>query len=361
MLDLLLFSCQMVLLALSLGSLLNLSTHPHWFIRGWDFPRLQILVVGFAAASLYLIADAVWGGERWGFGAWSVLSLLAFLILWHGYRVLPYTWAWRKQTLAARSHDPRNSLRLVISNVQMDNQQYGKWIATIQRERPDVVLLLEVNNRWMRELEDWRRLYAHEIACPQENCYGMLLVCQFRIEDRSVQFIVQDDIPSIDATIRMPSGETVRLIGVHPRPPEPIRGTDSAPRDAEMMLHAERLETEKGPLLIGGDFNDVAWSRTTRLFLRVSQLLDPRRGRGLLNSFHAQHWYLRFPLDHVFHSPHFTLGQLRRLPEVGSDHFPILIEVQLEPEMRNQQDSLTASQEDEELADELIEREEEHA
>ena len=124
-----------------------------------------------------------------------------------------------------------------------------------------------------------------------------------------------------------------------------------------MMLLGEELQTEDGPVIVGGDLNDVAWSRTTRLFLRISDLLDPRRGRGFFNSFHAHHAFMRFPLDHVFHSQHFGLLELRRLGNVGSDHFPFLIELQYEPELTEKQESLEASEADEELADELQERE----
>ena len=70
-------------------------------------------------------------------------------------------------------------------------------------------------------------------------------------------------------------------------------------------------------VVVCGDLNDVAWSFTTQLFLRLS-LLDPRRGRGPYNSFNAQSRLFRFPLDHVFHSNEFKLIDLRVLPEVGS-------------------------------------------
>jgi endonuclease/exonuclease/phosphatase (EEP) superfamily protein YafD len=125
----------------------------------------------------------------------------------------------------------------------------------------------------------------------------------------------------------MDDDTTIRFVGVHPRPPEPIRDNHATARDAELTLWGTELEDEKGPVIIGGDLNDVAWSKTTRLFLRTSGLLDPRRGRGFFNSFHADRWYMRFPLDHIFHSPHFTISKLARLEFVGSDHFPILIDL----------------------------------
>ncbi|HEX8639468.1 MAG TPA: endonuclease/exonuclease/phosphatase family protein, partial [Pyrinomonadaceae bacterium] len=73
-----------------------------------------------------------------------------------------------------------------------------------------------------------------------------------------------------------------------------------------------------------------AWSRTTRLFQKISGLLDPRVGRGLYPTFPVAHPLVRCPLDHVFHSVHFRLVELKRLPSVESDHFPMYISLSLE-------------------------------
>jgi hypothetical protein len=86
------------------------------------------------------------------------------------------------------------------------------------------------------------------------------------------------------------------------------------------------------PTVVCGDLNDVAWSFTTQLFLRLSKLLDPRMGRGMYNSFKADSRIWRFPLDHVFHSDEFKLVDLRVCDNVGSDHFPMLIELSCQPE-----------------------------
>ena len=52
-------------------------------------------------------------------------------------------------------------------------------------------------------------------------------------------------------------------------------------------------------------------------------MIDPRVGRGLFATFHAQYWFARWPLDHVFHDPCFRLARLEVLPEFGSDHFAV--------------------------------------
>ena len=49
-----------------------------------------------------------------------------------------------------------------------------------------------------------------------------------------------------------------------------------------------------------GDFNDAAWSHSSRLFKHYGRYLDPRRGRGLYASFHAKNPLIRCAIDQLF-------------------------------------------------------------
>jgi hypothetical protein len=75
--------------------------------------------------------------------------------------------------------------------------------------------------------------------------------------------------------------------------------------------------------VVVGDFNNVAWSRSSVLFRKTSQTIDPRIGRGLNATFHARYWFLRVPIDQVFHTPDVVTLELKTLPDFGSDHFPL--------------------------------------
>jgi endonuclease/exonuclease/phosphatase (EEP) superfamily protein YafD len=163
-----------------------------------------------------------------------------------------------------------------------------------------------------------------------------------------VRFLIQDDVPSIRAGIKLDEGMEVEIHCLHPRPPVPHETGQSTERDAELIVVGKESKGKPWPIVVMGDLNDVAWSRTNYLFQRISGLLDPRVGRGLYNSFHARYFFLRFPLDHFFHSTHFRLVQLKRLAYFGSDHFPMFIRLSYEPEVQHQQEAPET-----ELADEV--------
>ena len=85
-------------------------------------------------------------------------------------------------------------------------------------------------------------------------------------------------------------------------------------------------------------------------------MLDPRIGRSFYNSFHAQLPFLRFPLDHFFHSNHFRSIEFKCLPHFGSDHFPVFIALNHEPDAdaEAEQQELEATECDQKLAEQKI-------
>lgn len=342
-------------IGLAAGAVTLLSFHKgsHWFIRAWDFPRVQIAAASAFSASLFR-AFFFRGSRR----DYLFLSGNLLTVLWQSWKIFPFTPLARNQVKASRRGSPRErSFRLLMANVMLENTEADRLLAVIRESNPDIVLVVEVDAAWLKALSPLREIYPHTVEQPQENYYGLVLFSRFPLLDPKVEFLVQDDIPSVRTAFELPSGERINLRGLHPRPPEPIRDQGSTPRDAELVVVGRAIRAAGDrPTVVAGDLNDVAWSPTTELFLRLSGLLDPRIGRGFFNSFHADKLYLRYPLDHVFHSRHFTLTDLRRLPHIGSDHFPVLIELCLDPEAGSEQPKPHADAADEKDADEKLQQ-----
>ncbi len=65
---------------------------------------------------------------------------------------------------------------------------------------------------------------------------------------------------------------------------------------------------------------------------------------------------MRWPLDHIFFSEEFRLDRLKRMGFIGSDHFPMLIELSYEPEAVGEQEAAPPRPAHDRDAEEMIER-----
>ncbi|MFS4417790.1 endonuclease/exonuclease/phosphatase family protein [Maribacter sp. 2307ULW6-5] len=320
-----------------------------WWIRGFDFPRIQISVLIAINVVLALVVYPFDQAHHF------ILMGAMLLALGHQlYLIYPYTPLSKKQVVQYAGDSGGDMISILISNVLTPNDQYEKLLAIIGRKKPDVVLALETDKKWERALAPLERDYEHAVKIPQDNLYGMHLYSKLPLRDVSVRYLVVDDIPSIHAKIELPNGKMATIHCLHPRPPSPTESKTSTNRDAELLLVGQEIPEEPKLTLVFGDLNDVAWSRTTKLFQKMSKLMDPRRGRGFFNTYNANHPLMRWPLDHVFHSDDFTLVSMSREPHMGSDHFPIYIKLNYTPRMQWQQEALEASTEEKEWAQEKI-------
>ena len=295
---------------------------------------MQVALIGIVALAL--------GAAGASLLDWPVAGLAALLAAAIGYQV---ALVWRYTPLAPREvqqtrrEEPDCRVSLVVSNVLQTNRQADRLLAVVRDCDPDLVLCVETDDWWEKRLDALMATHGHVVRRPLPNTYGMLLYSRLPLEQPEVNFLVEPDIPSIQAGVRLRDGTLVWLNCVHPRPPVPGESDESLERDAELLLVGKRVRDAQVPVIVCGDLNDVAWSRTTRLFQKVSRLVDPRKGRGFYSTFHARWPGFRYPLDHVFHSDDFRLVAMGRLGNVGSDHFPVYVHLSHEPQASAEQNA----------------------
>ena len=343
---------MLVGLLLLLPTLLPLLSVEWWWVRVWDFPRAQLVGLYLVAIILILLV----AGREWTSLATS--GLLGIGLLYQLTWIVPYLPLAPLQTQYATITEHAFTLRILIANVLMTNRAADRFIATVNRVQPDVVIITEPNAWWAEKLRPLDEVFPHSTKYPLENTYGMMVYSRLPLAWAEVKFLVDKEIPSIHSHIQLRSGDLVEVIAVHPRPPLPR--VDTAERDAELVLVGRQAKVSRYATVVAGDLNDVCWSQTTRLFQQVSGLLDPRRGRGLYATYHADYPLLRYPLDHLFHSTAFRLCRMQVLDHFGSDHFPLLIELSYEPDRIPEQEEPhldeAASQEAEEKLDRVEKR-----
>ena len=308
----------------------------NWWVRGVEFPRIQIMFLGLAA---WLGMVIFW--SDWQFGQWLLFIVLSSALAFQLRMVLPYTILWKKEVLTAKDMPDGHAhqLKIMVSNVLTPNDETQKLVELVKDKRPDILITLETDKKWEKALNQIEANYPYTVKVPLDNLYGMHLYSKLELIDPEVKYLMIDDIPSIHTQLRLQGGQVIWLYCLHPMPPSPTEADKSTTRDAELLMVGKHIKENKQTAILAGDLNDVAWSKTTRRFQRISGLLDPRIGRHFINTFHVKYPFLRWALDHIFHSACFTVVDIKRMPSIGSDHFPVMTTLQYDPEQASKQQS----------------------
>lgn len=326
----------LALLALG-GALIPLIPSGSWIIRVWDFPRTQMLTIALLVACL-AITLALKNVHRTE--SLIILPIMLLASAMQAFHIVPYTRLWPPSV----AHTESINLRLLITNLDVRNSDPPRTSNTIENLDTDVILLIELDETLKADLAGVRDQYPHRIEVIRDEGLGIALWSKHPIIDDEIKHLVSDRRASIHCTLKITDERRVRFIGLHPTPPALLvqqhdtsdERYDSDIRDAELVLVARAVaehasQRSPDPIIVAGDFNDVAWSSTTRRFQALSALKDPRIGRGLLNTYHADYPPLRYPLDHIFLSDGIKVGHISRIHIPGSDHFGVLAELEIQP------------------------------
>ena len=300
------------------ATLLPLHKSKHWFVRGQaNFRAVYFACNILLAASVILFVDDV-----------LVSSVLVALLLYSAYvcwrSIAPYT-IFSKKSVKTHIGEAEESLSIMIHNVYQYNTKYQQLLDLVSKEDPDILLLLETGVEWDKATKSLSDRYPYVVKEVREDTYGIILMSKIDVLEGGVNHLVSEDIPSVEILFRIGKHD-IRVLGIHPEPPVPGEVESSVPKEKEILYSAEylsKLNNDELHILIG-DLNDVAWSKISKKFKAITNMGDPREGRGFYATF-PTYSPIRIPLDHVFCSRELTLLDFRRLPHVGSDHHPVFV------------------------------------
>ncbi|MEM6768161.1 MAG: endonuclease/exonuclease/phosphatase family protein [Bacteroidota bacterium] len=251
----------------------------------------------------------LWKNSRWIIFSLTLIGLTAnFLPLFSLVGKIPV-------------ENQRESLTLCSINVLSYSQTYEKVITYLEKEDPEVVVLIEMNERWKVALDSLRLTYPYVVDASAEGNYGMMLFSKLPFEWERIEYLGPMQSPMI--VVRLLAGVTVA--GVHFRSPDLYE--KFLARNHTYQTVGNRKKQYPEPYIFMGDFNTTTYSVYLQEFVQKMELVDSRKGRGLYSSWPSLFFPLWVPIDHAFVSE--GLGVVRRETGgyLGSDHLPILLEV----------------------------------
>ena len=344
--DLLLTILSLLLIILSV---LPFFKNQHWVFRVPEFMKIQLLILQITvfAFTMIFVEKKLW--------LWIMNGVQLCLIVYHLYILIRYTKFYKKKTVKKNS-TASATVKVISVNVYQFNREFHKLHDLIRKYSPDIFITMESNSDWEEANRSLEAAYPHTEKITLENTYGMHLYSKIPFVRSEIHFFVADDVPSIEAHFRTADGHDFVVFAVHPPPPSPTEEKTSKERDGDLLCVAKKIKKHNVPSLVIGDFNTVAWSVTSILFRKTSELIDARVGRGILATFHAKYWFFRVPLDLLFHSPEIFVEKLDTLENIGSDHYPILCVFHINLyDTKQKEEVKTLAEEEEKIVEELIE------
>ncbi|NEN22253.1 endonuclease/exonuclease/phosphatase family protein [Cryomorpha ignava] len=315
-------------------NLLPIVPNQHWAFRAWDFGRIQLLILELLVSifgwALISDADTVF---------YIIQALIILVIVQNMWLLFPYTPLYNKKS-RSKTENSSKLMSILSVNVYQFNTDYHLLINLIAEQKPDIVFTVESNSDWEKQLCVIENDYPYHHKHTLENTYGMHFYSKHEIVNAKTHTFVSDDIPSFEIDLKLKDDTDFTFFGVHPPPPSPSEEQTSKERDGDLLSVAKRIDKLDQPIIVAGDFNNVAWARSSKLFHRTSGLIDPRLGYGLVSTFHAKYKFLRVPIDLLFHSSHIYIEDFKRLSAIGSDHFPMFCSFYIDKISHSQEDEI---------------------
>jgi endonuclease/exonuclease/phosphatase (EEP) superfamily protein YafD len=217
--------------------------------------------------------------------------------------------------------EPRSParLRLLMANVLEDNLRYEDVEKLIRRERPDIVGLIELTPEWLEGLAAIRAEFPYRAEDPS-GATGLALWFRERpVMIDPPERPLSGASPFLHAEFIF-AGRPRHLWLVHPDMPFTRKGRP------ELAALAGVIGRTKGSRIVIGDLNTTEGSPRFSDFLLDTGLRDSRLGFGRQPSWPADFPY-RIALEHAFLSDDLAVVARRLGPEIGSDHFPLILEL----------------------------------
>lgn len=215
--------------------------------------------------------------------------------------------------------------RLISFNTWYRNRDHARMRQYLERMNADVVVLQEITPRQVEALRESLPQYSH-VYSDAAKPHGAAIMSRWPIVSATPLDLTPDGARAAEVRVRWRE-EEISVIGVHLH--WPLGPDASRMRNMELAALVERARNNDGPLLISGDFNITPWSSRMRAFVQDSGLVDCARGHGLGTTWPTQFPPLQIRIDHCFASPEWRVVNVSSGPNLGSDHRPMVAELQL--------------------------------
>ena len=222
------------------------------------------------------------------------------------------------------------SIRVLNFNLLSTNESYAAVIDYIEAVDPDLAFLHEASRPWEAAIKSAGLDY--EIIRPRSEAliFGTLVLARDEVEAVSYGFAATS--PRAVALTYHPDDWPIPIEVLSTHPLAPTSRERASLRDAQLDFAGDWAGSAEGAYFVVGDLNATPWSAPFRKLVADGGLRNSQIGFGLQPSFPATSpALLRVPIDHLLHSDAIVVTDRRLGPDLGSDHFALIVDLQYSP------------------------------
>lgn len=240
--------------------------------------------------------------------------------------VLP-VWAFVGES-AASAPAGADVVKLVSANIGNQGSNGEKIVSLIDEQSPDVLLLIELTPAALAESQAaLDNAFPYTYVFPRTDYFGIGLFSRYPLADRRLLDLGYKDVPAISARVVTANG-TLRLVGIHLE--WPLGSSVSRGRNRQLAnLPTALRDLEDRNIVLLGDFNLTRWTSRFDDLLQATGLVDAGAGFGWQPTWPSWLPGVGITIDHCLASPSLQIKDVARGPDVGSDHFPLIVEIAL--------------------------------
>lgn len=226
------------------------------------------------------------------------------------------------------------NLRVLVANINTQNQNYDKVLALVRNEKPDVAVFMEIDEAWVKRLNSLVDILPASISKPNPYNLGIAVYSKLPLENNEIKFWGNNKNPTVVGNLTI-NGQIISLIATHPFPP--AKQTFFHSRNAQLDQIGQYIQSLSTPVVIIGDLNITMWSPYYKRLIGKTGLSNARKGFGILPTWPVKasfspvpsylSLFLSIPLDHCLVSPKIKVAQIRTGANVGSDHRPLITDL----------------------------------
>lgn len=217
-------------------------------------------------------------------------------------------------------------VRVLVQNVHTNNHAFNLVSKTIREAQPDLVALLETDDLWAGAVQEHLgELFPYSKVRPRSDNFGMGMFSRMPL-DGTIFDTPPLEVPSIEA-ITVVEGKPLRVIATHTIPP--LSAEHTRFRNQHIAYIVSRISESQIPTLLVGDFNLVPTSPAWRRLFATSPVKRLQAGLLPVGTWPSTLGILGASIDHVFISDGLVAVGVAVLPDVGSDHRGLVVDLSL--------------------------------